>query len=92
MDSVVVSSRYEPSVTEKLRSQRISKWGDSNIQCCTYYCFNGNCIWTNWDDGMRSLFDWQGQEGLEESGTIGLLQISMKALYLYSRTAAVLAR
>ena len=69
---VTVSSIYEPAVSEKLRSQRTSRWGDSNVHCCTYYCYNGRCSWTDWDN-YKGYSRWQGHEGLEESGTIGLL-------------------
>ncbi|EJK76697.1 hypothetical protein THAOC_01526, partial [Thalassiosira oceanica] len=69
---VRVSSSWKPEVAEKLRSQRTARWGESNFHCCTYYCYNGNCYWTDWDS--ENVFsDWQGQEGLPRSGTIGLL-------------------
>ena len=67
-----VSSRYEPAVAEKLRSQRTTKWGDSNIQCCSYFGSNGRCFWTDWNNEKDSP-EWQGQEVLEGSGTAGLL-------------------
>ncbi|EJK51554.1 hypothetical protein THAOC_29263 [Thalassiosira oceanica] len=60
-----------PAVSEKLRSQRTEKWGESNAHCCAYKCSSGRCLWTDWDNGQE--FDWQGQEGLPRSGTIGLL-------------------
>ena len=78
-----VTSSHKPAVAEKLRSQRTAKWGDSNVHCCTYYCGNGRCIWTDWDNENDSTLEWQGREGLTESGTIGLL------LNLYEGTLSV---
>ncbi|EJK75310.1 hypothetical protein THAOC_02967 [Thalassiosira oceanica] len=72
VDPVFASSSYIPLVSEKLRSQRTARWGVSNVHCCTYYCYNGSCYWTDWDN-EKGLSSWQGQEGLEGSGTIGLL-------------------
>ena len=66
------SSSFKPAVSEKLRSQRTAKWGDSNGHCCTYYCSNGRCYWTDWGN-ITVISDWQGREGLGESGTVGLL-------------------
>ncbi|EJK77899.1 hypothetical protein THAOC_00236 [Thalassiosira oceanica] len=67
-----VSSGNKRAVTEKLRSQRTARWGESNVHCCTYSCCSGRCFWTDWDDGKGSS-DWQGQERLEGCGTIGFL-------------------
>ncbi|EJK46268.1 hypothetical protein THAOC_35074 [Thalassiosira oceanica] len=67
-----VSSSLKPAVSEKLRSQRTAKWVESNVHCCTYYCYNGYCYWRDWDNEKGSS-DWQGREGLPGSGTIGLL-------------------
>ena len=70
---VFVASIYQPAVAENLRSQRTAKWGDSsNVHCCTYYCGNGQCDWTDWDD-IKGHSEWQGRKGLGESGTVGLL-------------------
>ncbi|EJK48298.1 hypothetical protein THAOC_32919 [Thalassiosira oceanica] len=67
-----VSSRSNPAVSGKLRSQRTSKWGDSDIHCCSYYCYDGRCRRTDWDTKETDC-EWHGREGLDESGTIGLL-------------------
>ena len=67
-----VSSSFQPAVAEKLRSQGTAKWGGSNIHCCDYYCYNGYCFWTDWNN-EKGRSEWQGREGLRESGTIGLL-------------------
>ena len=72
VNPMLVSSNYKSAVAEKLRSHRTSKWGGSIVQCCTYYCGNGHCNWTDWNND-EITFGWQGSEGLEESGTIGLL-------------------
>ena len=72
VDPVNVSSRYIPAAAEILRSQRTARWGDGNINCCTYYCDSGRCFWTDWNN-RDDISDWQGREGLEASGTIGLL-------------------
>ena len=71
---VCVSSSYQPAIAEKLRLQSTDKWGDSNVHCCTYYCYNGRCDWTDWNNDDNAS-DWQGREGLGlgGSGTIGLL-------------------
>ena len=69
---VHVSSSYYPAVAEKLMSQTTAEWGDSNVQCCTYYCPDGECLWADWENEQVDS-EWQGHEGLEESGTIGLL-------------------
>ena len=69
---VKVSARHKPAVAEKLRSQRTAKWGGSNVHYCAYYCYNGYCFWTDWNNDYNSS-DWQGHEGLAGSGTVGLL-------------------
>ena len=66
-----VSSSNKPAVAEKLRYQRTVKWGDSNVHCCAYYCYDGHCYWTDWNNGDYS--EWQGREVLRQSGTVGLL-------------------
>ncbi|EJK54904.1 hypothetical protein THAOC_25427 [Thalassiosira oceanica] len=71
VDTMYVSSRSNPAVSEKLRSQRTSKWGDSDIHCCGYYSYNG-CCKTDWDTEMTN-YEWVGREGLGGNGTIGLL-------------------
>ncbi|EJK48349.1 hypothetical protein THAOC_32863, partial [Thalassiosira oceanica] len=67
---VFISSHYR--VSEKLRSQRTAKWGDSDIHCCSYDCNDGLCRRTDWDANVTGD-EWHGREGLDESGTIGLL-------------------
>ena len=79
---MIVSSNYKSAVAEKLGSQRTARWGGSNVQCCTYYCGSGRRFWTDWDNDDNAS-DWQGREGLTESGTIGLL------LDLYEGTLSV---
>ena len=70
---VVVSSRCEPAVAEKLRSQRTARWGDSNVHCCSYFCAFGGCNWTNWNNEIGVSSEWQGREASTRSGTVGLL-------------------
>ena len=72
VNPVYVSSSYLHPVAEQLRSHRTEKWGGSNVHCCSYNCYSGRRLWTDWDneDGHS---DWQGQEGFLGSGTIGLL-------------------
>ena len=72
VDPGTVSRSNKSAVAEKLRSQRTTKWGGSNIHCCTYSCYSGSCNWTDWDN-KEDYSDWQGSEGLGGSGTIGLL-------------------
>ena len=72
MHPMRLSSSYSPAIAEKLRAKRTAKWGDGNVHCCTYFCLTGYCFWTDWDND-EGASDWQGHEGLGESGTIGLL-------------------
>ncbi|EJK66423.1 hypothetical protein THAOC_12665 [Thalassiosira oceanica] len=72
VDPVFASSSYKPTVAEKLRSQRTARWGESNVHCCAYYSSSGHCLWTDWDTEEDDE-EWQGQERLGRSGTIGLL-------------------
>ena len=69
---IFVSQRYKPAVAEKLRSQRTARWGDSNVHYCANYCYNGDCVCTDWDN-EETYSRWQGSERLTGSGTIGLL-------------------
>ncbi|EJK58939.1 hypothetical protein THAOC_20898 [Thalassiosira oceanica] len=69
---VCVSSDHKPAVSGKLRSQRTAKWGDSDIHCCSYDCYNGRCGVTDWDTKVID-HEWRGRERLDGSGTIGLL-------------------
>ena len=50
VNPMLVSSANDPVISEKLRSQRSARWGDSNVHCCTYYCGNGYRSWTGWDN------------------------------------------
>ena len=72
VDPVQAMSRTNPALLEYLISQRTAKWGDSDIHCCSYFCYGGRCIGSDWD-GRTTDDDWHGREGLEGSGTIGLL-------------------
>ncbi|EJK75239.1 hypothetical protein THAOC_03044 [Thalassiosira oceanica] len=72
VNPVFASSSYNPSAAGKLTSQRTAKWGDSIVHCCTYFCYSGLCLWTDWDT-EDDYSDWQGYEVLIGSGTIGLL-------------------
>ena len=72
VNPVFVSSSHKSEISAKLRSKRTSKWGDSNVHCCSYSCAYGRCLWTDWDNESGSS-GWQGHEGLGESGTVGLL-------------------
>jgi len=67
-----VSSSYNLALSQKLRSLRTGKWGDSNVHCCTYHCYSGRCFWTDWNI-EKGDSKWQGHEVLRESGTVGLL-------------------
>ncbi|EJK64039.1 hypothetical protein THAOC_15269, partial [Thalassiosira oceanica] len=67
-----VMSRHKPAASGKLRSQRTVNWKDSNIHCCCYSCYHGRCGGTEWDTKVTDD-DWHGREGLDGSGTIGLL-------------------
>ncbi|EJK75015.1 hypothetical protein THAOC_03274, partial [Thalassiosira oceanica] len=69
---VLVTSQSNPPVSEKLRSQGTAKWGDSDIHCCSYECCDGLGQGTDWDTG-ETEYEWHGREGLDGSGTIGLL-------------------
>ncbi|EJK77157.1 hypothetical protein THAOC_01030, partial [Thalassiosira oceanica] len=73
VNPIFVSSSHNPEVSEKLRSQRTAKWGDSNIHCCSYYCSDGDCERTDWDRGEETDYEWHGRENLDGNGTIGLL-------------------
>ena len=72
VEPMFVSSIYLSAISQKLRSQSTAKWGGSNIHCCAYYCYDGCCFWTDWDDDTNYPV-WQGREGLGGSGAIGLL-------------------
>ncbi|EJK61257.1 hypothetical protein THAOC_18293 [Thalassiosira oceanica] len=84
VNPVVVSSSYNPSVAEKLRSQRTVNWGESSVHCCAYNCGSGHCFWADWnnEDDEDEYSDWQGREGLDVSGTIGLTVLSTIGLLL----------
>ena len=69
---LTVLSSYYPAVSENLRSQITAKWRDSNVHCCAYYCFNGRCCSTDWDNEMGDT-EWLGCERVIGSGTVGLL-------------------
>ena len=73
VNPVHVASNYKSAVSEKLRARRTANWGNSYVHCCTYHCFEGQCRWTDWINTGVAWPDWQGQEGLVGSGTIGLL-------------------
>ena len=63
-------------ISEKLRSQKTAKWGDSNIHCCAYSCgdeYHGLYSWTDWTTRDTHLVPWEGREGLEGKGSIELL-------------------
>ncbi|EJK48986.1 hypothetical protein THAOC_32175 [Thalassiosira oceanica] len=70
VNPMLISSSYRSAISEKLRSQRNARWGDSNIHCCAYYCGTGYRSWTDWNSPS---YDWRGTEGLGDRGAIGLL-------------------
>ncbi|EJK75179.1 hypothetical protein THAOC_03110 [Thalassiosira oceanica] len=72
VNPVDITSRDDPEVSEKLRSQRTSRWGNSDIHCCSYDCDDGHCRVTDWDTYVPD-YEWHGCEGLGGIGTIGLL-------------------
>ena len=72
VDPGTVSRSTKSAVSEKLRSQRTVKWKDSNVHSCVYYCGDGDCLWTDWNN-EQDYSDWRGSQGLGGSGTIGLL-------------------
>ena len=77
VDPVSVTGEHNESIiSEKLKSQRTAKWGNSNVHCCAYSCgdgFNGICSWTDWSNGATLSVAWEGREGLEGNGSIELL-------------------
>ncbi|EJK75312.1 hypothetical protein THAOC_02969 [Thalassiosira oceanica] len=72
VNPVRVSSSCKPVISEKLRSQSTTRWGESSVHCCNYSCYGGRCFWADWDVEDQ-IFEWQGQEASDGSGTIGLL-------------------
>ena len=72
VNPVYVLSRHNPALSERLRSQRTAKWGDSDIHCCSYFCDDGYCFESGWD-GESTSDSWHGRENLLGGGTIGLL-------------------
>ena len=63
--------RSYDSLSQDLIAERTERWGTSDVNCCSYCCFNGSCYRSSWSDysGER----WEGMESLREDGTIGLL-------------------
>ena len=59
------------NVSQDLIAERTERWGTSDINCCSYRCFGGECCWNNWSDYDDA--EWDGAESLREDGTIGLL-------------------
>ena len=82
VDPFFVSARYKSAVAEKLGSQRTTKWGDSNVHCCTYYCGDGDCHWTDWNH-VDNASEWQGGEGLTGCGTGLLLDLNEGTLSVF---------
>ena len=72
VNPVTVSSSRKPSLAAKLRSQRTTRWGDSEVHCCAYRCDYGYRSLTNWET-PSDVSEWQGHEELTGNGTIGLL-------------------
>jgi len=68
-DPVYVYSFH--NLSQDLLAERTERWGTSDINCCSYYCDDGDCSWSNWSDYHPELYE--GRESLNEEGTIGLL-------------------
>ena len=64
----VRSSKHE---SRDLLAERTERWGTSDVNCCSYCCYDGVCHWSNWS--YWDIDGWEGQETLSEAGTIGLL-------------------
>jgi len=61
----------DDDVSQDLLMERTERWGTSNVNCCSYNCHYGLCCWSNWSDCHCD--GWNGMEGLDEDGTIGML-------------------
>ena len=68
-DPAIVNS--SGNVSQDLIAERTERWGTSDVNCCSYWCYDGRCYWSDWSD--RGDARWEGAESLDEAGTIGLL-------------------
>ena len=58
-------------VSQDLLAERTERWGTSEVNCCSYFLYNGYCVWSSWTD--PHFEEWNGAERLREDGTIGLM-------------------
>ena len=54
--------------------ERYSSNNNSNVQCCMYYAFNGNCHTSDWEDTIfLGNEPWDGSESMSSGDEIGIL-------------------
>ena len=56
--------------------ERNHRWGESTVNWCTFYSFDGDCSWGDWDSTTELEAGWDGKEGFEnnaDDGELGLL-------------------
>ncbi len=54
--------------------ERNDRWGESTVNWCTFYSFEGHCSWGDWNSTTVLDAGWDGEEGFEiDDGELGLL-------------------
>jgi len=56
-----------------VNQERNERWGDSNVDACTYNSNNGECKCINWQEGGSIYTEWEGMEESRSGDVIGLL-------------------
>lgn len=59
-------------LSRDLLAERTPRWGEGDVHCCAYYCYDGECWCTDWV-ATNAGEEWEGQEAIRDVGTIGIL-------------------
>ena len=67
------SSFFRRSFFDDFLAKRTDEWGSGNVHTCICTLYYGKMSWTNWDNEIHHLVEWEGMEGCEAGDTLGML-------------------
>ena len=63
LDTIQGLNKFFPVYESNLLAYQTDKW-ESDVHCCFYDCYEGECTWSDWQKtGPYRVKDWKGMEG-----------------------------
>ena len=63
LDKIQGLNKFFPVYESNLLAYQTDKW-ESDVHCCFYDCYEGECTWSDWQKtGSYRVKDWKGMEG-----------------------------